>query len=318
MRFINSNSWRRGFALASSLFLVATLSAAPANSAISYQGRLLSVGFPANGNFDLTFTLYDSPTDGQQIGSSITNSALGVSNGLFNVSLDFGADAFNGDARWLEIGVRPGTNDFAILSPRQALAPAPYAITALNQAPLASATNALSAALSGQITAATNDVTQASSVKITASTNDLNTVICLKLSAATNASWIASTNWIAAQGFQASNAPTRKPLSTPVASNGTNYILDFGNEVVQLVATNNVNLVQSTNRTSSGWYAECLWHIQGGPSTQLLTVNPAWTPLGVVAANMPCILVSNKLTIVAFSVRGGGESNVTYAISRQE
>src|SRR6185369_14209884 len=101
MRFINSNSWRRGFALAASLFLVATLSAAPANSAISYQGRLLSVGFPANGNFDLTFTLYDSPTDGQQIGSSITNIALGVSNGLFNVSLDFGADAFNGDARWL-------------------------------------------------------------------------------------------------------------------------------------------------------------------------------------------------------------------------
>ena len=318
MYFTNSNSWRRGFALAVLLFLGGKLSGAPAGSAISYQGRLLNLGLPANGIFDLTFTLYDSPADGQQIASSITNAALGVSNGLFNVSLDFGADAFNGDARWLEIGVRSGPNDFAILSPRQPLAPAPYALTALNQAPITSATNALSAAFSGQITAATNNMSQASSEKITASTNDLNTVICVKLSAATNASWIASTNWIAAQGFQTSNAPARKPLSTPVPSNGTNYLLDFANEVVQLVATNNINLVQSTNRTSAGWYAESLWHIQGGPTSQLLTVDPAWTPLGVLAANMPCILVSNKLTIIAFSVRGGGESNVTYAVSRQE
>jgi len=300
------------------LSLVAKLSAAPASSAISYQGRLLSLGVPANGVYDLSFSLYDSSTDGQQIGSSITNSTLAVSNGLFNVLLDFGVDAFNGNGRWLEIGVRSGTSEFAILSPRQPLAPAPYAITALNQGSLTSATNSLSATLSGQITAATNDISQASSVKITASTNDLNAVLCSKLIAATNASWIASTNWITAQGFQTSNAPTRKPLSTPGPSNGTNYVLDFASEVIQLVATNNVNLVQSTNGTSSGWYAESLWYIQGGPTTQLLTVNPAWTPLGVLAANMPCILVSNKLTIVAFSVRGGGESNVTYAISRQE
>jgi len=234
------------------------------------------------------------------------------------VALDFGTDAFNGDGRWLEIGVRSGTNDFAILNPRQPLAPTPYAITALNQGPLTSATNTLSAAFSGQIAAATNDINQASSAKIIASTNELNAVLCLKLTAATNASWIASTNWIAAQGFQKSNAPTRKVLSTPVPFNGTNYVLDFANEVVQLVATNNINLVESTNRTVTGWYGESLWHIQGGPATQLLTVSPAWTPLGVLAANMPCILVSNKLTIIAFSIRGGGESNVAYAISRQE
>src|SRR6185295_5694823 len=112
MKLINSNLWRTGSALVVLLFLAAKLSAGPAGSAISYQGRLLSLGVPANGIYDLSFALYDSPADGQQIGSSITNSALALSNGLFNVSLDFGVNAFNGDARWLEIGVRSGTNDF--------------------------------------------------------------------------------------------------------------------------------------------------------------------------------------------------------------
>jgi hypothetical protein len=318
MNVINNKSWSRSLALIASLFLAGKLFAAPATSAISYQGRLLSSGLPANGLYDLSFSLYDTSETGQKIGPSLTNSSLLVSNGLFNVLLDFGIDAFNGDARWLEIAVRSGTNDFGILSPRQPMAPAPYALAVLNQAPLTAATNSLNATLSANITTATNDVSQASSSKIIASTNDLNAALCLKLTASTNAPWIASTNWIATKGFQMSNAPTRKPLTTPVPVNGTNYVLDFANEVVQLTATNNINLFQSTNRTSAGWYAESLWHIQGGPANQLLTVNPAWTPLGVFAANMPCLLVSNKLTIIAFSVRGGGETNITYAISRQE
>ena len=60
-----------------------------------------------------------------------TNSAVAVSNGLFTVMLDFGA-VFNGAARWLEIGVRPGgsASDFTMLSPRQALSPTPYAMFA--------------------------------------------------------------------------------------------------------------------------------------------------------------------------------------------
>jgi hypothetical protein len=46
------------------------------------------------------------------------------------VPLDFGASAFNGDARFLEIRVRPGASGgaFTTLSPLQPITPAPYAL----------------------------------------------------------------------------------------------------------------------------------------------------------------------------------------------
>jgi hypothetical protein len=88
----------------------------------------------ANGNYDLTFTVYDSITNESGIiGVPLTNSAVAVSNGLFTVTLDFGGGVFDGSARWLEIGVRTnGVGTFTTLSPRQAILPTPYAIAAGN------------------------------------------------------------------------------------------------------------------------------------------------------------------------------------------
>ena len=60
-------------------------------TAFSYQGRLSDNGALANGLFDLRFTLQEALAGGNQIGSAVTVSAAGVSNGLFNVALDFGA-----------------------------------------------------------------------------------------------------------------------------------------------------------------------------------------------------------------------------------
>ena len=60
----------------------------------------------------------------------VTNSATGVTNGLFIVPLDFG-NVFNGTDYWLEIGVRTnGNGTFMTLTPRQAVTPTPYAIFA--------------------------------------------------------------------------------------------------------------------------------------------------------------------------------------------
>jgi hypothetical protein len=100
--------------------------AASSGTGFTYQGRLFIGDVPANGLYDLQFTNYDAAAGGNALGAFNTN-ALPVTNGLFTVTLDFGA-VFDGTPRWLEISER--TNNvgaFATLAPRQLLAAAPYA-----------------------------------------------------------------------------------------------------------------------------------------------------------------------------------------------
>ena len=101
------------------------------SSAITYQGSLADGNSPANGAYDFRFWLHDAASGGNQIGQSVTSQDVTVSDGLFTTSLDFGPEAFSGQARWLEIGVRPGnsTGNFTRLNPRQALTAAPYALS---------------------------------------------------------------------------------------------------------------------------------------------------------------------------------------------
>ncbi|RMD64974.1 hypothetical protein D6833_03615 [Candidatus Parcubacteria bacterium] len=99
-------------------------------TAFLYRGRLMDNGHPANGSYDFRFKLYDAETGGTQVGSTLTQDDISVSNGLFVVTLDFGDRAFNGEARWLEVAVRPGdsTGSYTTLSPRQPVLPVPYAL----------------------------------------------------------------------------------------------------------------------------------------------------------------------------------------------
>jgi hypothetical protein len=108
-------------------------------TAFTYQGRLNDGGTPVNGIYDLTFSLFDSDSAGNQVGNTITNAAVGVSNGLFVTTLDFGSGVFDGTGRWLEIGVSTNADDnFATLSPRQEVTATPYAIYAATAASAAS------------------------------------------------------------------------------------------------------------------------------------------------------------------------------------
>jgi hypothetical protein len=101
-------------------------------SAFTYQGRLNSGASPAQGIYDLRFTLFDAASAGTAQGAAVTTNGIPVSNGLFTVTLDFG-NQFPGAARWLEIGARTnGASSFTTLSSRQPLTPTPYAITAGN------------------------------------------------------------------------------------------------------------------------------------------------------------------------------------------
>jgi hypothetical protein len=103
---------------------------APLGTAFTYQGRLTEDGNLAQGTYDFRFTLYDAASAGTQVGSVVTKSGITVTDGLFTVELDFGSGVFTGEARYLEIAVRPGATvaPFTTLSPRQALTSAPYAL----------------------------------------------------------------------------------------------------------------------------------------------------------------------------------------------
>jgi hypothetical protein len=99
-------------------------------TAFTYQGELLESGAPASGACDFNFSLWDAASGGTQIGTTVGAASVAVENGRFTASLDFGAAAFDGDARWLEIAVRfpAGSGGYTDLTPRQPLTAAPYAL----------------------------------------------------------------------------------------------------------------------------------------------------------------------------------------------
>ncbi len=121
-------------------------------TAFIYQGKLSDGANPANGDYDVQFRLFDTATVGTGIqqGPTITNPSLLVTAGSFTIQLDFGAEVFSGQPRYLEIGVRPtGSPDpYTLLSPRQAVTSTPYSVRSLNT----SVADALSSACVGCVT----------------------------------------------------------------------------------------------------------------------------------------------------------------------
>lgn len=101
-------------------------------SAFTYQGRLIKNGQPVSDTCALSLSLWDSVSGGSFLNSNTFNT-VSISNGLFTVQLDYGANTFNGDERWIETAVKcTGDANYITLSPRTKLTAAPYAIYALN------------------------------------------------------------------------------------------------------------------------------------------------------------------------------------------
>jgi len=121
-------------------------------TAFTYQGQLASGGAAVTGNFDLRFRLFDLATN--LVAGPVTNAPVGVTNGLFLTAVDFGAAAFPGSARFLEIAVRTNgsTSAYSVLAPNQPLTSVPYAIQSLNASNAVSLSQPLPATnLSGTI-----------------------------------------------------------------------------------------------------------------------------------------------------------------------
>jgi hypothetical protein len=99
-------------------------------TAFTYQGILDSAGTPAEGSHDFQFAIFATATGGSPLAPAVSRPGVLVERGAFTVSLDFG-DQFVGQPRWLEIQVRQaGAASFSLLTPRQPLAPTPFALHA--------------------------------------------------------------------------------------------------------------------------------------------------------------------------------------------
>lgn len=105
--------------------------AADVGTSFVYQGYLQQQdGLPVEGSCDFEFRLFDAAVGDTQIDGVQSRSGHAVSQGRFTAELDFGANAFDGQGRWLEIRVRcpAGSGNYATLLPRQPMTGAPYAL----------------------------------------------------------------------------------------------------------------------------------------------------------------------------------------------
>jgi hypothetical protein len=247
--------------------LFTLLDAALAQStAFIYQGHLSMAGSPANGNFDLVFALYDSPSNGYQQGPSITNLGVPVTNGLFLVTNDFGAAPWNGQALWLQLQVRTNNGGaFTTLSPLQPALSSPYSIQSLN------AINASNAVL------ASNAILSATASSV-ASSNIAGTILNSSLPSNPNFSGTVTAGSVTAGTFSGSGSGLTAlpsipwPLNVqPVPDLGFDswnvFLSTWGNTNASGVGTNsegwltNMILLMGSSTVQYGW--DHLWMTDG-------------------------------------------------------
>ena len=205
------------------------VSADPLGTAFSYQGRLSEGGAPANGVYDLRAAVFDTPVGGTALGNPLTNAATPVNNGAFTLTLDFGA-VFDGNARWLELGVRTnGASGFTSLSPRQVLTPTPYAVYAGNAALATSAAGVAATNILGTLAAS-----QLSAAVVTNGAGGLN------LSGAFSGNGAGLTNLAVALAYPLTNLSTGLRLADEgFASNAAAlFVQCFSNMVAATFASN--------------------------------------------------------------------------------
>jgi len=88
-------------------------------------------GSPASGLYDFRFRL-DADPAGNTILATVVTNAVGVTNGLFLTTIDFGPGFYNGSNYWLEVDVKTNlAGGYTQLNPFQPLTPTPYAVFAI-------------------------------------------------------------------------------------------------------------------------------------------------------------------------------------------
>lgn len=116
-------------ALFLSLILLAAVAHAQSETAITYQGQLQDGAQPFDGTAGMEFRLFDSLEGGSQVGTVQTLADVPVTNGLFQVELDFG-NVYGAGPLYLEVRI-----DGQTLVPRERITSTPLAVHALSLDP---------------------------------------------------------------------------------------------------------------------------------------------------------------------------------------
>jgi len=284
----------KSYALLAFLFL--DVGAYAQTTVFTYQGRLIDAGVPASGNFDLRFTLHDTAALTNQIGNATNVAPITVSNGLFTVALDFG-NVFDGDARWLQIGVRVfgDANPYTVLSPRQLLTSTPYAIQAISAGTASNVSGTLPA---------TNLVGTVPDAR-------LSTNVAL-LNGAANFSGNVSAPFLSGNGIGLTNVPGRIFDVIPTAANiqalpNTGYLAT--NDVTAVVVTLPASIrVGETVRVSASGAGGWILAQNAGQSilfgSLLNNIGSSWTPRET-SRNWKAIASSADGSKLAAVVNGG-------------
>lgn len=297
-------------------FLLTSLPAPAQSSAFTYQGQLDDNGVFLNGSYDLRFAIFDAGVSGAQIGSTITNAPVVISNGLFTTTLDFGPGIFTGGPRWLEIGIRTngGGSGYVIFSQRQPLTPAPYAIFAANAASANVATTATSVS-AGSITSASlaANAIQASNVasgQVVKSWNGLHDNVSLQAGTNVNLEVQGNVVTISAAPSSAVGLTWQYVSGTNQSAQPNNgYVVTNDIETVINLPTN-PPLFSTIRIVGAGLGG---WRITQNPgqsisSTNLvLTTTPAglvWQPSGF-ATNWSALAASSNGSVLFAAVDGG-------------
>src|SRR5688572_8933549 len=97
-----------------------------------FDATLPNAVTPATDIFQMQFKLFDAATGGTQIAATNAVSAVDVQNRSLSVWLDFGAAAFSGADRYIEINYRRFNHEpFTTLAMRERVLSVPYAIRSL-------------------------------------------------------------------------------------------------------------------------------------------------------------------------------------------
>ena len=110
---------------------VGTTPALAQGTAFTYQGQLKNSGAAVNSATDMQFSLWTAASGGSQVGSTVTNLAVPVSQGLFSSAVDFGVNPYtSSQSLFLQIAVRnpAGSGSYVPMGSRQAITPAPFSL----------------------------------------------------------------------------------------------------------------------------------------------------------------------------------------------